>query len=171
MIRSARPKADRKREFAELYQESYSLVYNHVRYRIANDAAAEDVVADAFLKAARNFDSFDPSKSRFSTWVIAIAMNCMRDRWRRERPQVALEDVPERLMSQPDTMEDFANRDLVDRLLKAIEPEEREIVLLRYRDGLRNVEIAERLGMSASTVSTKLFNARTKMREAAGPLA
>ena len=35
---------------------------------------------------------------------------------------------------------------------------------MKYREGYRNVEIAEKLGMNASTVSTKLFNAIAKMR-------
>ena len=51
-------------------------------------------------------------------------------------------------------------------LLGVLSPEERELVLLKYQEGLRNVDIAERLEMNASTVSTKLAHALTKMRVA-----
>ena len=152
------------RAFEDLFRESYGAVYNYVRYRMAGDDAAEDVVAEAFLRAARAFDRFDPSRAQFSTWVITIASNCMRDYWRRARPAVALEEIPENIYSQPDAAEAQASKDQIDRLLAILSSEERNLIVMKYREGYHNVEIAEKLGMNASTVSTKLFNAIAKMR-------
>ena len=158
--------ASREREFERLYRESYGLVYNYVRCRMADDAATEDVVAEAFCKAARSFGSIDPARAKFSTWVVKIAINCMNDHYRRTRPVSSIDDVPECVLAQPDAAGGVADRDLVDRLLGALDAMERELVLMKYREGYRNVEIAAELGMNASTVATKLANALAKMRAA-----
>jgi len=158
---------DREGNFERLYRESYPIVYNYVRYRMAGDAEAEDVVAEAYLKAASAFDRFDPARAKFSTWVARIAVNCMNSHYRKQRPTAELDEVPEGLAATADCSGEVADRDQVTRLLAALEPEERELVLMKYRDGLRNVDISARLGMNESTVSTKLFNARAKMRACA----
>ena len=90
----------------------------------------------------------------------------MRDYWRRSRPSVVLDDLPDSVLSQPDETESYADCDLVDQLLSLLTAEERNLVVMKYREGYRNVEIASELGMNASTVSTKLANALAKMRSA-----
>ena len=157
----------RERDFERLYRESYAIVYNYVCYRMAGDGAVEDIVAEAFLRAARSFDKFDPSRAKFSTWVTTIASNCMYDYWRRTRPTSVLDEVPSDFLAQPDSTDALADRDLVGRLLSVLSHEEREMVVLKYHEGLRNVDIAAKLGKNASTVSTKLANALAKMRSAA----
>lgn len=153
-----------EREFERLYRESYEMVYNYVRYRMKGAAEAEDVVAEAYLNAARSFSSFNPARAKFSTWVVRIASNCMVSHWRKTRPTTSLDDIPESNRAQSDETERIADSDLVDRLLGVLDDTERELVLMKYREGYRNVEIAAALNMNASTVSTKLANALAKMR-------
>ena len=154
-------------EFERLYLESYELVYNYVRMRMGGDSEAEDVVAEAYLRAARAFRTFDPSRAKFSTWVVRIACNCMNSHWRKIHPTATLEDVPDAFVSEAGHENATCDRDLVDRLLNTLSEEEREIVLMKYREGYRNVDIAKELDMNASTVATKLFTALKKMRAAA----
>lgn len=142
-------------------------MYNYVRSRMAGDDAAEDVVAEAYLNAARHFDTFDPSRAKFSTWVIKIASNAMVSYWRKERPTATLEELPESVITQPPAQEEVIDRDQVDRLLAVLDDTERELVVMKYREHYKNIEIAEELGMNASTVSTKLANALSKMRAVA----
>ncbi|MBQ3340022.1 MAG: sigma-70 family RNA polymerase sigma factor [Atopobiaceae bacterium] len=158
-----------KREFTRLYQESYSVVYNYVRYRMASDEA-EDIVSEAFMLAARSFRSFDPSRAKFSTWVIKIAINCMNTYYRREHPTVDVDDIAPILVSEGSEEDAVDDRELVDRLLGVLDDDERELVILKYREDMRNVDIAEQLGMNASTVSTLLSRAVAKMRAAANGL-
>lgn len=157
----------RESEFEKLYLESYGLVYNYVRARMGGDSAAEDIVSEAYLLAARSFGKFDPSRAKFSTWVVKIATNCMRDYWRRSRPTAPLEEIPEGMFSDEGLADSVENTDYVDRLLSVLDEEERNLVVMKYREGYRNVEMAEELGMNASTISTKLAKALAKMRAAA----
>ena len=142
-------------------------MFGYVRSRMASDADAEDVVAEAFLKAARAFDRFDPARSKFSTWVVTIARNCMVSQFRKARPTATLDDVPESFAAVEGEQNAVADRDLALKLLSVLNDDEREIVLLKYREGMRNIDIATELGMNASTVSTKLAKALAKMRKEA----
>ena len=144
--------------------DSYGLVYGYVRARVSNDADAEDIVADAYLRAARSFSSFDSSRAKFSTWVVTIARNCMVSHFRKVKPTSVLEDVSESTLATPGEQDAVDDRDLALRLLAILDDSEREIVLLKYRDGLRNVDISRELNMNPSSVSTKLSNALAEMR-------
>ena len=155
-----------EREFEKLYLQSYALVYNYVRYRMVDEYAAEDVVSEAYLKAARAFDSFDPARSKFSTWVTKIAINCMNSYYRKVHPTAALEDVSEKALAVQGGQDNVDDRDLTLRLLAVLDVDERNLVVMKYHEGKRNVDIAKELDMNASTVSTKLANALTKMRAA-----
>lgn len=156
----------RKTEFERLYRESYDRVYSYVRLRMGDDPYVEDVVAEAYLKAASAFDRFDPARAQFSTWVIRIAINATVDHWRRTRSTVALEDVPESAFAVADDTDSLSDRELVGQLLAMLSPEEANLVLMKYRDGKRNVDIATELGMNPSTVASKLYNAIHRMRDA-----
>ena len=154
--------------FEQLYRENYSLVYNYVRYRTANADLAEDLTAEAFLKAAHAFGRFDPVRAKFSTWVITIARNCIASYWRRAKLTGSIDDVAESDVAVEDSypaLNDDEQR--VQQLLSVLDDDERELVFLKYYEGKRNVDIAAELNLNASTVSTKLARALAKMRAVA----
>ena len=154
-----------RRSFEQHYRESYPLVYNYVFRQMANREAAEDVVAEAFLRAARFYGRFDASRAKFSTWVISIARNCMSDYYEHEHTSTSLDDVPEGIYAEEAVHDDqLSDSDLVQRLLLVLDEDERLLVTLKYYDGKRNVEIAQELGLNPSTVSTKLARAISHMR-------
>ena len=153
-----------EREFEKLYLQSYELVYGFVRARMSSDVDAEDIVAEAYLKAARAFNRFDPSRAKFSTWVVTIARNCMITHFRKMRPTAGLDDVPESVVAAEGGQEAVDDRDLALRLLAILDDDERMIILLKYREGMRNMQIAEELDMNPSTVSTRVARALSKMR-------
>ena len=134
---------------------------------MACDADAEDIVSEAFIKAARSFSAFDPTRAKFSTWVITIAKNCMISYFRAQRPTVVLEDAPESAFAQDSHEDAVTDLMLVKDLLACLDDEERELVALKYREGMRNADIASMLGLNPSTVSTKLSRALAKMRSCA----
>ena len=152
-------------EFERLYRDAYPLVYNYTYRALLSRPAAEDVTSEAFLKAAQSFARFDPARARFSTWVVAIARNCIADYWRKNRQDVPLENASEsECTSGGDYSAQMCDIDLVQRLLETLNLEERELVFMKYYEGKRNSEIAEELNMNASTVSTKLARALARMR-------
>lgn len=156
---------DSARAFERDYRESFALVYNYVFQRMSNREATEDVVAKAFLNAARFYHRFDSSRAKFSTWVISIARNCISDHYAHELSTSQLDDVPESAYAIDSHHDEvLGDRDLVARLLSSLDADERELVFLKYYEGKRNVEIAELLDINPSTVSTRLARALAKMR-------
>ena len=148
--------------------ESYSSVYNYAYYRTLDSTAAEDVTAEAFLRAARFFESFDPERAKFATWVKSIANNCLADYYRKHRPTTEIDEVLENtVLMTEDTTETILDEDLVTQLLELLDDEERQLVYMKYYEGMRNAEIAQEIGMNQSTVSTKLSRAMAKMRAVA----
>ena len=152
--------------FTQLYMESYSVVYNYVRRRMNGSDAAEDVVAEAYLLAARSFGRFDPKRAKFSTWVTQIAINCMASHFRRERELASLDELPDVFFSEDTGQDAIESQELVAQLLSTLDEDELKLVLMKYRDDMRNVDIASELGMNPSTVSTMLSRAMAKMRAA-----
>lgn len=153
------------REFTRLYRESYPMVFSYVSRRMSGSSAAEDVVAEAYMLAARSFDRFDPERAKFSTWVTRIALNCMASYYRRERPSVPLDELPESYAAEEEESGLIDDRELLGKLLGLLDERERALILLKYRDDMRNVDIAAKLEMNSSTVSTLLSRAIAKMRD------
>ena len=153
-------------DFGELYLESYDRVCGYARLRMGDDPYVEDVVSEAYLRAARSFDSFDPTRAKFSTWVIKILINVIVDHWRRENVTTALEDAPMAAFAVPDQTDEVDDHELVAQLLSVLSPEEADLVMMKYQDGKRNVDIAAELGLNPSTVASRLFAAIHKMRAA-----
>lgn len=152
-------------EFERLYREAYPIVYNYAYRAVLNQSAAEDITSEAFLKAARSFSRFDSTRAKFSTWVVAIARNCVADHFRTSHANAPLEELPENTYStEDDSLERIQERETASRLLEALTPEERELVFLKYYEDKRNKDIAEELGLNPSTVATRLQRALLKMR-------
>lgn len=161
-------KKDLRQSFEQGYRESYPMVYNYVFRRMANREATEDVVAESFLRAARFYDRFDPSRAKFSTWVISISRRCMLDWYEREPALTSLDEIVEPTSEHDSYFDDrIGDTELAEQLLSLLDSDERELVYLKYYEGKRNLEIARELDMNASTVSTKLSRALAKMRAGA----
>lgn len=157
-------RSSQEREFERLYRESYESVYGYVRMRMIDDSNVEDVVSEAYLRAARSFARFDPARAKFSTWVIAIAHNCMISYFRKKKHDISFDDSLLTTLSITDEQENVENYELIKQLLSCLEDDEHELIVLKFRDELRNTEIADRLGMNPSTVATKISRAIGKMR-------
>lgn len=154
-------------EFERLYRQSYPLVYNYVRRTVLDPHITEDVVSEAFTRAAQYYSSFDPERSKFSTWVISIARNCVNNHFRTAGPVVPVVDVSAPDIDEAvDTDEALHEALEAERALSVLEPKDREMVHMKYFEGLRNTDIAESLGMKPSTVSTRLARALAKMHDA-----
>ena len=155
----------RAASFEELYRANYSRVLSYACYRLLDRDLAEDIVSETFLKAARSFDSYDPERTKFTTWVFAIMRNCIIDYWRRNRPVYDIDDAPETVFATTDSYEGLDDTPkIAAKLLTVLDDEERELVFLKYHEEKKNTEIADELGMNPSTVATKLSRALAKMR-------
>lgn len=133
-----------------LYEQLVDRVFRAVRPMFQDEAEAEDVTQDAMIKVLSSLDRYQPrTGSSFVSWVLAIAINTGRRRFRRRRPvptePEALAALQERIAHDDDPGEDLdrqRTRALVLRALWEIPEREREILSLRYGADLNATEIA-----------------------------
>ena len=155
-------------DFATVVREHGDAVYGFVLRRVGGARAlAEDLTQEAFLRAWRGRRSFREETS-MRGWLCAIAANVVRDDARKRRRRPAEVPQPE-WFDVPDVSGDPASFDALDNLrtaLAALPANQREMVLLRERDGLTYAEIAAALGCPVGTVMSGLSRARARLVEA-----
>ena len=137
--------------------------------RLCGDASeGRDVVQDAFERAFRRFDTFDPSTDA-RAWLFTIVHNVFIDRCRKRvrAPRTELvDDVEAPAASEEDAPPAWTEitgeelRAAVDEL----EPDFREVYVKHAVDGLSYQEIATALALPTNTVGTRLARARRKLR-------
>jgi RNA polymerase sigma-70 factor, ECF subfamily len=148
-----------------------------------NEADAEDIAQEAFLKAFRNLSKFR-AESKFSTWVISIALNEARSRLRRKAivRMESLDEPPDEATSvSPALLRDW--REIPSEALERQElrlmlqdavtglPEiYRQVFLLRDIEELSVNETAEALNISVPSVKVRLHRARMMLQKQLTPL-
>ncbi len=125
-----------------------------------------DVVQDVFLAAYSNLASYDPSRSRFSTWLFSIAKNrCLNEM--RRKPLFVQTD-PDAEPPHYDSPEAACfHRQLLQELeksLSAMSPRDKAVFIMAELNGLSHAEIAEVEGIGVGAVKSRLFRARARLR-------
>jgi RNA polymerase sigma factor (sigma-70 family) len=150
------------RAFEQLYSKHAGEVYQYALALLANPADAEDATQTTFLNAYRAFQRGErPQKPH--NWLIAIAHNVCRMRWRQagSRPrEVALEEAPEPVAHEHER----PNLDEVLTALATLSFNQRAALVMRELEGRSYQEIAEVLGLSTSAVEALLFRARRRLQ-------
>jgi RNA polymerase sigma-70 factor (ECF subfamily) len=153
--------------FSRLVEAYQGPVYN-LTYRMLGDSnEAEDAAQEAFLRAYRKLDSYDPER-KFSTWLLSIASHHCIDRLRRRRlTWISLEDEglpPAALTSHQPGPERHALQSERDRaiqaLLDTLPADYRAAVIFHYWQDMSYEEIAQATGSTISAVKSRLFRAR-----------
>ena len=176
---------------AELYDRHATMVY---RVAIAVDrdpGAAEEIVQETFLTLWNKAERFDQSRGSLAGWLASIARNRSIDRLRAAgRSRITSfsaltagldeeESAVEWLVASGDlvaagmpeaaperALEEWESSAYLASTIDGLTPVERQAILLAYRDGLTQPEIAERLGWPLGTVKTRSRRALRRLREA-----
>jgi RNA polymerase sigma-70 factor (ECF subfamily) len=169
-----------QREFRALIAQYHAKVYNLVHRYLGDPDEAEDVTQDTFVCAYRAWAGFRGDSAVY-TWLYRIAVNLSKNRLKHLRRRRAAETVS---LDQPPESDEGAEREIHDWSLspeKALEnrelglflaaqvtrlpPDFREVVILRDYQNLSYQEIAEVVGCSVKAVKSRLFRARTILRD------
>jgi RNA polymerase sigma-70 factor (ECF subfamily) len=154
-----------------LYGAYASRIYGLGLVMLGNEAAAEDLVQDTFVKVWRNAERYDPARGSLDTWVLLMARNLAIDALRRRVLEArTLEATRPRDEADPAVgPEALAERsDLVDRArraMAALSAEQRAALELAYFGGKTSVEVAEMEGIPLGTAKTRIRSALLKLRE------
>lgn len=122
---------------------------------------AEDVVQEIFVRAWRSPRGFDPGQGSMRTWLFAIARNgvvdAIRRRKVREGPGYSSWDAVSEVSSAFDPVDRLLERIQLGEALERLSPQHREAVVEVYFGGRTCAELGEELGISPSTMRSRLY--------------
>src|SRR5688572_11571505 len=146
----------------DLYRRHVGDVYRYTYAVLGNHADAEDVTQTTFVNALRALERGEHPRNP-SSWLLAIAHNLVRQRWRQAaaRP-TEIELVGDVPASVP---EEEIELDGLVKALQKIPPAQREALVMRELEGRSYQEIAELLGITTSALETLLFRARRSLAD------
>lgn len=149
-----------RQAFHTLFESYKDRVYSIAFHFSGEDSLAKDITQQVFLKLFTSISQFRYD-SEFSTWLYRIVANACVDEQRKNRRFVPFTQGVEvkNLMVQGVQEDNFAKRQVSDSVRTAIaglSPKLRLPILLKYVEGLSYEEIAETLGCSIGTVSSRL---------------
>jgi RNA polymerase sigma-70 factor (ECF subfamily) len=155
--------------FAALVRRYQKLVVSVAwRYGVRPEET-EDVVSEAFFKAYRNLDRYQPDHP-FSTWLYRLAVNHVLDHGRRARRRGQDVELPERLDDPGPAPDELASRNeragLVRAALATLHPRYREVLFLVYVESHSVEEASRALGLPEGTIKSRLLRGRAALRQA-----
>ncbi len=161
-----------QRDFEKFYNEHVDKVYRFVLFRVGvNKEIAEDLVSEIFIKALKNFSSYDVSLSQ-SAWIMTIARNHVINYYRDNKMHQSLPEDEENAENYSFWLKeaknafskDAAQQELYE-LLKKLSVDEQEIVTFHYIMGYSYGEIAQMKGLSEGAVKVAAHRALKKMKQ------
>jgi RNA polymerase sigma-70 factor (ECF subfamily) len=164
--------------FARIVARHQEAVFRLVARMVRDRAQAEDLAQETFLKAYRALRSYDP-RWKLQSWLLKIAHNATIDFLRRQRLDTTALETPaeDDAVSLLDHLADpqarnaeqeARNRALARDLqaaLQTLDPAYRELLLLRFEEGLAYQEIADVTGLPLGTVKVRLHRGRKRLAE------
>ncbi|MFI5362529.1 MAG: RNA polymerase sigma factor [Elusimicrobiota bacterium] len=157
--------------FARILERYNAPVYSFLLRFVGDAADAEDLAQETFLKAFRSLESYDQSRP-LRSWLFAIAHHAALDFLRARKPAALSLDHeddpidPADAADGPEKLAEIAlDGALVEKLIAALPPLYREVLLLRHLQDLSVAEVAAALAVPEGTVKIRLFRAREMMRQ------
>jgi RNA polymerase sigma-70 factor (ECF subfamily) len=160
-----------------LLNQLYPLVIKLVRSHLPRRTSEEDLAQVIFMKVFAKIDQFSGTVP-FEHWVSRIAVNTCLNQLQAEkiRPELRWADLSEDqervLESLASTVEDFqrpdeevASKDLVDKLLSKLSPNDRLLVNLINLEGHSIEEVRKITGWNTSMIKVRVFRARRKLKK------
>ena len=174
-----RAKEGDRTAFGYLVSLFHEEIFRMVYFRTRSEADAEDLTQDIFIQAFKGVRRLK-EVDRFRPWLFSIAINRVRDFYRKKRflfffgtpteaGALGMEQNQGKIEGEP--LKNVERRDFWKQIgifLKKLSRQEKEVFLMRFLDQLTLKEIAETLGKGESTIKTHLYRALKKFKKEPG---
>ncbi len=142
--------------FGHLYDHYISRIYRFVLLKVSYKHEAEDLTHEIFLKAWKNIKGYKSQGFPFSSWLYQIARNQVIDYYRLKKNELSLETIDTDIVKVASSNEADLDRSLdvsrVKTMMKVLNSDQQDVLLLRFVEGLSHREIAEALHKSEGAV-------------------
>ncbi len=154
----------------EIYDQYFEAIYQFIRLRVENDALAEDLAGDVFLKLLAAFQGGSAPRHSLRGWLFRVARNVLHDHYGQEK-QFATTVLDEWVPAQADSDPEAHFAALVDsqqiRLaLRALPVDQQEVLILRFGQMLSLADTAAIMGRSTGAIKSLQFRAASNLHKA-----
>lgn len=156
--------------FSDLYERYVDRIYAYVYYRTGDARDAEDLTARVFYRALAHLPEFNQTGAPFVAWLYRIAHNLVAN-WHRDRtrhPELPLDMWLQSPQPEGAPHSEVERAEAETKLLEAIRalPSDRQqLLLLKFVDGLSNLEIGKILGRSEGAIKSLYHRTLLALRE------
>ena len=148
---------DAFRHLVERYQKQ---AVSHATTILGRREDAQDAAQEAFIDAFKALKQFDSSRPFYPWFYVLLRNRCFKLAARKRET----ESIDETVIVAPNSTAQSERTLALENALRSLDMEDREIVTLKYFDGLSYNELAERLQIPKGTVMSRLFHARKKLQ-------
>lgn len=158
-----------KEDLIKAFDEYNEKLYNYAFFRTRlNREISEDLVQDAFLKAWEYRTYFDNKKGSLKTWLFTILNNLIIDFFRKKgNQQLSGIDMEIFEKSVDSTEAKEISKVILEIMLKELDEDESELIILRYFNDLEIAEVAEIVGKTEGATKVALHRVIGKLKEKA----
>jgi RNA polymerase sigma-70 factor, ECF subfamily len=149
--------------FVDLYDRYFPRVWAYAMHHAASRAEAEDVTGDVFRKAMEALPGYEWRGAPFAAWLLRIAANTLSHR-REKTARQSPDELPE--LAAPDA--DLERRALLFQLVARLPDAQRDLIELRYVEGLSLAEAGHRLGKTEGAAKQLHRRALEQLRQQMG---
>lgn len=154
----------KRRKLAKMYEKYADDIYKYLYSYGGNKELAEDLLADTFMRAIKNINTFDFKEPR--AWLYTIARNLLRDHWKK-KSTLNLDEKIE-IVDNSDSIEEKMDKKLSSERLKSaiatLPTKEADIINLRFIQNLSAKEVAQIVNISPENVRIIQHRALKKMK-------
>ncbi len=155
--------------YAALYDRYGDMLFGIILRIVVNHGDAENILQDTFVKIWKRVGTFDPSKARFTTWIINIARNSAIDFTRSkiysQRKKNQNIDYLVRTDREPVVQPLDINTLDIKELAQKLDPGHRQLIDWMYFEGFTQQEISDNYGIPLGTVKTRTRAALMALRK------
>jgi RNA polymerase sigma-70 factor (ECF subfamily) len=155
--------------FEIIYNDYFELLYLFSRKYLRNDAEAEELIQQVFLKVWEKRESINPDLS-FKAFIFKTVLNDVYNHIRKKRYEKITSNIYHESLPNynESTQESIFYRNLkekIDKLINNLPPKRREIFMLSRKSGLSNDDIADALDLSVRTVENQIHRALNYLKK------
>lgn len=152
--------------FGLLYDKYQPKIYRFIFFRVGYREEAEDLTHQVFLSAWQRIDNFRDYGFPISSWLFRIARNRVIDYYRTKKIIEPIDYIPE--ISQESDFNNIANKLNLEKIYSALQKlteSQREVIILRFIEGLSNREISDIIGKSNGAVRILQYRAISELKK------
>lgn len=156
-----------------IFDHYFEPVYGFIRLRVDDAALAEDLASEVFVRLVTVMRQRQGPRSSLRGWLFRVARNLVNDHYRARKgfTESALDDwLPDPQGDDPELHAiRAATAEQTRRALRALPPDQQEVLILRFAQSLSLQETADLMGKQANAIKQLQFRAIQALRRALAP--